>query len=79
MDRLLTAWLEGFSNAESDEILAQLYEIGEGRQFIYEHKWRQGDFIMWDNRALIHARTDFPRDQRRLMRRSRPLVGPRKR
>jgi len=37
MDRLLTAWLEGFSNAESDEILAQLYEIGEGRQFIYEH------------------------------------------
>jgi len=24
---------------------------------------------MWDNLALIHARTDFPRGQRRLMRR----------
>ena len=65
----MTARLEGFSNAESDEILAQLYEIGESRQFVYEHKWQLGDLIMWDNLALIHARTDFPREQRRLMRR----------
>jgi taurine dioxygenase len=69
VDRLMTARLEGFSNAESDEILAQLYEVGESRQFIYEHKWQIGDLIMWDNLALIHARTDFPREQRRLMRR----------
>jgi taurine dioxygenase len=69
VDRLMTARLEGFSNAESDEILAQLYEIGESRQFTYEHQWRLGDLIMWDNLALIHARTDFPREQRRLMRR----------
>ena len=69
VDRLMTARLEGFSNAESDEILAQLYEIAESRQFIYEHQWQLGDLIMWDNLALIHARTDFPREQRRLMRR----------
>ena len=25
--------------------------------------------VMWDNRCLLHARTDFPRDQRRLLRR----------
>jgi taurine dioxygenase len=24
---------------------------------------------MWDNRCTLHARTDFPRDQRRLLRR----------
>jgi len=28
-----------------------------------------GDLIMWDNYASIHARTDFPRDQKRLLRR----------
>ena len=50
----MTARLEGFSNAESDEILAQLYEIAESRQFIYEHKWRLGDLIMWDNRCTMH-------------------------
>ena len=69
VDRLMTARLEGFSNEESDEIMAQLYEHGEKREFIYEHKWQLGDLIMWDNLALIHARTDFPREQRRLMRR----------
>ena len=65
----MTARLEGFSNAESDEILAELYEIAESREIIYEHNWRLGDLIMWDNLALTHARTDFPREQRRLMRR----------
>ena len=69
VDRLMTARLEGFTNEESDEILGILYEIGEREQFVYEHEWRLGDLIMWDNLALIHARTDFPRDQRRLMRR----------
>jgi alpha-ketoglutarate-dependent taurine dioxygenase len=24
---------------------------------------------MWDNRATIHARTDFPKEERRLLRR----------
>ena len=24
---------------------------------------------MWDNRCSLHARTDFPREQRRLLRR----------
>ena len=45
------------------------YAIGERRDFIYEHVWRLGDFLMWDNRCTIHARTDFPKDERRLLRR----------
>jgi len=28
-----------------------------------------GDFLMWDNRCTIHARTDFPKEERRLLRR----------
>ena len=28
-----------------------------------------GDFVMWDNRCTIHARTDFPNTERRLLRR----------
>jgi taurine dioxygenase len=26
-----------------------------------------GDLVMWDNRNSMHARTDFPSDQRRLL------------
>jgi taurine dioxygenase len=69
VDRLMTTSIEGFSDEDSAAILAQLYDIGERREFIYEHVWRLGDFLMWDNRCTIHARTDFPKDERRLLRR----------
>ena len=57
------------SEQESDAILEQLYDIGERREFIFEHVWQLGDFLMWDNRCTIHARTDFPKEERRLLRR----------
>lgn len=69
VDRLMTTRIEGMSQQESDDILSQLYEIGERREFIFEHVWQLGDFLMWDNRCTIHARTDFPKEERRLLRR----------
>jgi taurine dioxygenase len=69
VDRLMTTRIEGVSQEESDAILDQLYEIGERREFIFEHVWQLGDFLMWDNRCTIHARTDFPKEERRLLRR----------
>ena len=69
VDRLMTTSIEGFSDEEGAAILSRLYDIGERREFIYEHVWRLGDFLMWDNRCTIHARTDFPKDERRLLRR----------
>jgi taurine dioxygenase len=69
VDRLMTTRIEGMDAAESDAILDQLYEIGERREFIFEHVWKLGDFLMWDNRCTIHARTDFPKEERRLLRR----------
>jgi taurine dioxygenase len=69
VDRLMTTRLEGFDPAESDAILNELYDIGERREFIFEHVWKLGDFLMWDNRCTIHARTDFPKEERRLLRR----------
>jgi taurine dioxygenase len=69
VDRLMTTSIEGLSDEESAAILSRLYDIGERREFIYEHVWRPGDFLMWDNRCTIHARTDFPKGERRLLRR----------
>jgi taurine dioxygenase len=69
VDRLMTTRIEGVSEQESEAILDQLYEIGERRAFIFEHEWKLGDFLMWDNRCTIHARTDFPKEERRLLRR----------
>ena len=69
VDRLMTSRIEGLDGAESDVILEQLYAIGERPEFIHEHVWKLGDFLMWDNRCTIHARTDFPKHERRLLRR----------
>jgi len=69
VNRLMTVGIEGLPAQESDELLAILFEHQERREFIYEHIWRAGDLLMWDNRCTLHARTDFSPNERRLMRR----------
>jgi taurine dioxygenase len=69
VNRLMTVRIEGLPEAESNELLATLFDHQERREFIYEHVWRPGDLLMWDNRCTLHARTDFSANERRLMRR----------
>jgi len=66
---LMTEEIIGMDEAEGKAILDEIYALQREPRFIYAHKWQVGDFVMWDNRCLLHARTDFPRDQRRLLRR----------
>jgi taurine dioxygenase len=69
VNRLMTVHIEGLAQQESDELLDYLFDHQEQRDLIYEHVWRPGDLLMWDNRCALHARTDFSADERRLMRR----------
>ena len=69
VNRLMSARIEGLEREESDAILEQLFDIVEDPDIIFEHEWRLGDLIAWDNYASCHARTDFPRDEPRLLRR----------
>jgi taurine dioxygenase len=69
ISRLMSARIEGLSRAESEAALEALFEVSEDPSIIYEHEWKPGDLIMWDNWCSIHARKDFPRDEPRLMRR----------
>lgn len=67
ISRLMTARVNGVSQAESDDLLNELYEYAEHRSVIYEHRWRVGDFIAWDNLCSTHARKDFSAAERRLL------------
>ena len=69
-NRLMTARIEGLPADESDRILDILFEISEAPDIIFQHAWRPGDLVMWDNRCSNHARTDFPASERRLLRRT---------
>ena len=66
---LLTEEIIDFPEEEGDALLKTIYEIQERPEFVVEHTWRKGDFVLFDNRYLTHARTDFPTDQIRQMRR----------
>jgi len=69
VNRLMTVAIEGLPEAESDELLNFLFAHQENPDFIYAHKWRPNDLLLWDNRCVLHARTDFSSDERRLLRR----------
>ena len=59
----------GLSVPEGRVLLHDLLEHATQRQFVYAHRWRAGDLVMWDNRAVLHRgrRYDLsePRDMRR--------------
>jgi alpha-ketoglutarate-dependent taurine dioxygenase len=44
----------GMPEAEGIALLGKLLEHATQRQFLYTHRWRVGDLIIWDNRCLIH-------------------------
>ncbi len=69
VSRLMTTRIEGLPKAESEEILEQLFDISEHPSIVYEHSWKLGDLVAWDNWCSIHMRKDFPREEGRLMRR----------
>jgi taurine dioxygenase len=69
VNRLMTRRIEGLPPQESEELLNRLFDHQEQPEFIYEHVWRPGDILIWDNRCTLHARTDFSADERRLLRR----------
>lgn len=69
INRLMTWNIEGMEDGESVALLNRLFDHIEQPQFVYAHKWRVGDLILWDNRCTLHARTDFSDKERRLLRR----------
>ncbi len=69
VNRLMTDHVEDMDRADSDALLETLFAHVEKPEFVYEHVWRPGDLLMWDNRCTLHARTDFDPAQRRILRR----------
>jgi taurine dioxygenase len=61
----------GMPEAEGAAVLDELLRHTTQRQFVYAHRWQQGDLVMWDNRCLLHravANYEMGRDRRILHR-----------
>jgi alpha-ketoglutarate-dependent 2,4-dichlorophenoxyacetate dioxygenase len=46
--------IDGMDDRDARQLLSQLLDEATRPEFVYSHKWRQGDAVMWDNRAMLH-------------------------
>ncbi len=60
----------GWPLPEARLLLRDLTEHATQREFVYSHKWRVGDLVMWDNRQTMHRGRAFPADEPRDVRRT---------
>jgi taurine dioxygenase len=70
LGRRRNSYVEGLPRAESDALLDELWQFVDSPQFIYEHRWRVGDLVVWDNRSTMHRRDPFDNASRRVMHRT---------
>jgi taurine dioxygenase len=71
-----TVSIPGLAKAEGDDLLKTICAHIVKPEFIYTHRWRAGDLLMWDNCAVQHKATfDYDLPLRRLMYRT-TVRGP---
>jgi len=46
--------IDGMEDRAARQLLAELVDDVTRRDKVYVHRWRQGDAVMWDNRAMLH-------------------------
>jgi taurine dioxygenase len=51
--------IEGLRSDEGRAIVAWLQEFARQDRFVYRHRWRDGDAVLWDNRCTQHCATPF--------------------
>jgi len=76
VSRLMTREIMGLGPQAGGDVLDRLFAHQECPEFLYTHKWRNGDLVIWDNLCTIHARTDFDPKQDRHLRRFSVAGGP---
>jgi alpha-ketoglutarate-dependent 2,4-dichlorophenoxyacetate dioxygenase len=59
----------GMPLPEGRLLLRELIEHATQREFVYRHDWREGDLVIWDNRATMHRGRHFDETKVRDLRR----------
>jgi taurine dioxygenase len=60
--------IEGMEDGEALDLVAELMAHAIQKKFEYRHQWHYGDFVIWDNRSVIHkANPDYDMSERRYL------------
>ena len=66
----------GMAKTEAFPLIEELAAHATQEQFIYYHRWRVGDVLMWDEQATMHRGAgDYRPDERRVMLRTIVYAG----
>jgi taurine dioxygenase len=68
--RRLGSYVVGLPVEESEALLDALWAHATQDAFVWGHRWRVGDLIVWDNRCALHRRDPFDPKSRRLLHRT---------
>lgn len=60
----------GADPKEGAALITQLREHILQPRFTYEHRWEVGDMVWWDNQCTQHGRNDWPRTEKRQLKRA---------
>jgi taurine dioxygenase len=74
----MTDYILDMDRSESEALLRRLYDhSAQSPEFQYSHEWRSADFVIWDDRATLHAATaDYAENEKRLLYRTMIKGGP---
>jgi len=76
LGRRLNSYIFDLSLEESEEVLEEIWAHTCQDKYVWEHKWRVGDLLVWDNRCTMHHRNAFAPNARRLMHKSTTAGEP---
>jgi len=62
--------VQGLSRQASEALQDMLWNIVRTEQFVWYHHWRVGDYLLWDNRCVMHRRQPVTPGMRRVMHRT---------
>ena len=59
--------IPGLDPVESEKLLSELLAFACQAPRTYQHEWRPGDLVIWDNRCLLHRARPYDHSQPRVM------------
>jgi len=79
LGRRRNACIEGLPLDQSNALLDEIWAHATRDELTWQHQWRVGDLVLWDNRCTMHRRDAFDPSARRVMHRTQIKAGGRSR
>ena len=58
----------GMEDADALKLIDELMAHATQKKYEYRHKWRHGDWVLWDNRSVMHqANPDYDMNEHRFL------------